>query len=80
MVQTLTLCGISNGMRKSLATHPKDFRNTPQRLWQYIPKTLGTHPKDFGKANVVPCNASAYTMQQYKIKHTVGKFCADYFR
>ncbi|MBR5778641.1 MAG: hypothetical protein IKY22_09290 [Bacteroidales bacterium] len=47
MVQTLTLCGISNGMRKSLATRPKDFRNTLQRLWQYAPKTLAIRPKDF---------------------------------
>ena len=38
------LCGISNGVRKSLATLPKDF----------------------GKVNVVPCNVSAYTMQQHR--------------
>ena len=51
---------------KTLAIRPKDFGNTPQRLWEHSPKTLGTLPKDFGRVNVVPCNVSAYTMQQHK--------------
>ena len=52
--------------QKTFAIRSKDFGNTPQRLLEYTPKTLGTHPKDFGRVNVIPCNASAYTMQQHK--------------